>query len=63
VMKALKDKSETAQIPILAMTGFEIDGSRVKALSVGATDCFSKSGGFCKMFETIDSILGQKPEA
>jgi PAS domain S-box-containing protein len=63
VMKALKHKPETAQIPILVMTGFEIDGSRVKALSVGATDYFTKSGGFGKMFETIDNILGKKSDA
>jgi PAS domain S-box-containing protein len=63
VMKALKHKPETARIPILVMTGVEIDGSRVKALSVGAADYFTKSGGFGKMFQTIDSILGGKPEA
>jgi len=62
VMKALKHKPETAQIPILVMTGIEIDGSRVKALSVGATDYFTKSGGFNKMFETIESILGGNSE-
>ncbi len=63
VMKALKRQPEAAQIPILVMTGIEIDGSRVKALSVGATDYFTKSGGFGKMFETIEIILGGKPEA
>ncbi|MBA7479181.1 Sensor histidine kinase RcsC [subsurface metagenome] len=63
VMKALKRQPEAAQIPILVMTGIEIDGSRVKALSVGATDYFTKSGGFSKMFETIEIILGGKPEA
>jgi len=63
VMKALKHKPETARIPILVMTGVEIDGSRVKALSVGAADYFTKSGGFGKMFQTIDSILSGKAEA
>jgi CheY-like chemotaxis protein len=63
VMKALKQQPKTAQIPILVMTGVDIDGSRVKALSVGATDYFTKSGGFSKMFETIESILGEKPGA
>jgi len=61
VMKALKRQPEAAQIPILVMTGVDIDGSRVKALSVGATDYFTKSGGFGKMFETIEIILG-RPE-
>jgi PAS domain S-box-containing protein len=63
VMKALKHKPETARIPILVMTGVEIDGSRVKALSVGATEYFTKSGSFGKMFQTIDSILGGHSEA
>jgi len=62
VMKALKRQPEAAKIPILVMTGVEIDGSRVKALSVGATEYFTKSGGFGKMFETIEIILG-RPEA
>jgi len=62
VMKSLKLKTETAQIPVLVMTGVEIDGSRVKALSVGATDYFTKSGDFSKMFQTIEAILSEKPE-
>jgi hypothetical protein len=45
------------------MTGVEIDGSRVKALSVGATEYFTKSGGFGRMFQTIDTILRGQPEA
>jgi CheY-like chemotaxis protein/anti-sigma regulatory factor (Ser/Thr protein kinase) len=62
VMKSLKLKTETAQIPVLVMTGVEIDGSRVKALSVGATDYFTKSGDFSKMFQTIEDILSEKPD-
>jgi CheY-like chemotaxis protein len=63
VMKSLKLKQNTAHIPVLVMTGVEIDGSRVKALSVGATDYFTKSGDFSKMFQTIEAILSGKPEA
>jgi len=63
LMKALKHKPETSRIPILVMTGVEIDGSRVKALSVGATEYFTKSGGFGRMFQTIDTILRGQPEA
>ena len=63
VMKALKSRPETAQIPIVVMTGVEIDGVRVKALSVGAADCFTKSGDYCQMFSTIDTILGQRQKA
>ena len=62
VMKALKHRPEWAHIPILVMSGIDIDGGRVKALSVGAADYFSKSGGFDQMFETIESILGGDAE-
>jgi len=57
VMKELKRKPGTADIPIVVMTGVDIDGGRVRALSVGATEYLTKSGGFDKMFETIESIL------
>jgi CheY-like chemotaxis protein len=63
VMKSLKLKQKTAHIPVLVMTGVDIDGSRVKALSVGATDYFTKSGDFSKMFQAIEAILSEKPEA
>ena len=60
VMKALKRKPDTTNIPIVVMTGVDIDGSRVKALSVGATEYFTKSGGFDKIFKTIEGILCSK---
>ena len=60
VIKALKSRPETAGIRIVLMTGIEIDGGRVKALEVGATDYVKKSSGFNKLYETIDHILGSK---
>ena len=60
VIKHLKSKPETVNIPIVLMTGIEIDGGRVKALSVGAADYITKSGDFNKLYETIDHILGSK---
>jgi len=60
VIKALKSNQETADIRIVLMTGIEIDGGRVKALSLGATDYVTKSSGFNKLFETIENILGSK---
>jgi PAS domain S-box-containing protein len=60
VMKALKRKPETANLPIVVMTGIDIDGGRVKALSVGATEYLTKSGGFNKMFKAIENILYSK---
>ena len=58
VIKALKSNPSTANIHIVLMTGVEIDGGRVRALSVGATEYLTKSGGFDKLFETIENILG-----
>ncbi len=60
VIKHLKTKPETANIPIVLMTGIEIDGGRVKALSVGAAEYITKSGNFNKLYETIDNILASK---
>jgi len=42
------------------MTGIEIDGGRVKALSVGASEYITKSGDFNKLYEAIDNILDSK---
>jgi len=39
------------------MTGLEIDGGRVKALSIGATDYFNKSGELSRLFEAVENIL------
>jgi DNA-binding response OmpR family regulator len=57
VMKALKHKPDTAQIPIVVMTGVENVGGKVKALSVGATDYLQKSSGFDELLKTIEGIL------
>ncbi len=62
VIKALKYRPSTAKIPIVLMTGVEIDGGRVKALSLGAAEYFTKSGGFDKMFKTIEGILSSKSD-
>ena len=60
VIKALKSSPETANIPIVLVTGIEIDGGRVKAISVGATEYITKSGDFNRLYESIDNILGSK---
>jgi len=57
VIKTLKADLDTASIRIVLMTGIEIDGGRVKALSIGAMDYIPKSGDFNKLYETVDNIL------
>ena len=60
VIKALKSSPETADIRIVLVTGIDIDGGRVKALSVGANEYVPKSGDFNKLYEAVDNILGSK---
>jgi CheY-like chemotaxis protein len=60
VIKALKSNPETANISIVIMTGIEIDGGRVRALSIGATEYVPKSGDFNRLYEAIDNILVSK---
>jgi PAS domain S-box-containing protein len=56
-MKVLKHKPDTADIPIVVMTGVENVGGKVKALSVGATEYLKKSSGFDQLLNTIEGIL------
>jgi len=60
VMRALKGNPDTADIPIIVLTGVEIDGGRVKALSLGATEYVTKSGGLSKLFEMIENSFRNK---
>ena len=60
VMRLLKDKPDTADIPIVVLTDVEIDGGGVKALSLGTAEYVAKSGGLSKLFEGIENILSGK---
>ena len=60
VMKVLNSNPDMANIPIVVLTGFDIDGGRVKVLSAGATEYFTKEGGFSNLFEAVDDILNGK---
>ena len=62
VMKTLRNKPDTANIPIVVLTGIEIDGGRVKALSLGGTEYITKSGGLSKLFEEIENIFSKKSD-
>ncbi|MFA4836520.1 MAG: PAS domain S-box protein [Dehalococcoidia bacterium] len=57
VIKALKINAITTNIPVVVMTGMEIDGGRVKVLSLGANEYIAKSGGLDKLYSVVDSIL------
>jgi CheY-like chemotaxis protein len=60
VIKELKSKPDTVNIPIIIMTGIETDGERVKALSVGAADYLNKSEGFNRLYESIEKLAALK---
>jgi len=60
VIKSLKSNPETADISIVMVTGVDIAGGRVKALSVGASDYVPKSGDFNRMYKAIENILAGK---
>jgi PAS domain S-box-containing protein len=57
VITALKSNPKTADIHIVMVTGVDIDGGKVKALSIGAADYFNKSEDLSKLFDTIERIL------
>lgn len=62
MLKTLKSKPDTQGIPVILLTGVEIDGGRVNALSIGASEYIKKSEGFNKLFEAVERISGsQKP--
>ncbi len=56
VIRQLKNREDTKNIPIIIMTGIEIDGGRVKALSTGATEYIRKSEGFSRLFEVMENL-------
>jgi len=57
VITSLKSNPKTADIHIVMVTGVDIDGGKIKALSIGAADYFNKSEDLSKLFETIERIL------
>jgi len=59
-LEAKKGDPEIANIPTIALTGLEVDGAKVKALSLGATGYVVKSGGLGELFETIAGVLNNR---
>ncbi len=57
VIKMLRQREDTGEIPIIVLTGVEINGGRVKAIELGATDYLTKSGGLSELFEKASNIL------
>jgi PAS domain S-box-containing protein len=60
VMEAMKNKPDTASIPVFILTGMDIDDGKMKALSNGATEYFNKIGDSRGLFDAIERILHGK---
>ena len=56
VMQKLKSNPQTEKIPVVIVTGVDIDEGRVKALAIGADDYVNKSEGFKKLFESVEKM-------
>ncbi|MFB6352374.1 MAG: response regulator [Bradymonadaceae bacterium] len=54
---ALKEESETADIPIIAVTAHATEGEREKALAHGCDEFISKPFDFDRLAELIESVV------
>ena len=53
----MKRKPDTANIPVIVLSGLEKDGVKVRALSLGAADFVPKAEGLSRLHEEIEIIL------
>ena len=61
ILTEIKRRPETTDIPVIVLSGVEIDGAKVRALSLGAAEFVSKAEGLARLHEEIESILSQQP--
>ena len=60
VIRELKSKSNTSGIPVIVLTGLELDEERVKNFPSGASGFFTKAGGLSQLLESTARILSGK---
>jgi two-component system cell cycle response regulator DivK len=61
VARQLKAEPDTCAIPIIAMSAYDIDSSREKALQFGCADYEAKPVDFTQLLGKIHALLGQQP--
>ena len=61
VARQLKEDHDTRSIPVIAMTAYQIEETRERALAVGCDDYESKPLDFDRLVKKINALLGQPP--
>lgn len=61
VARQLKEEADTCRIPVIAMTAYQIEESRERALAAGCNDYESKPLDFDRLVKKINALLGQTP--
>jgi signal transduction histidine kinase/CheY-like chemotaxis protein len=56
-LAAMKRKPDTANIPVIVLSGMEKDGVKVRALSLGVADFVPKTEGLSRLHQEIEAIL------
>jgi signal transduction histidine kinase/ActR/RegA family two-component response regulator len=63
VLEALRADPATAGIPVIVLTGWALEGDRIRALSLGAVEYLQKGQGLARLCAEIDMATRGLPDA